>query len=79
MQEMQETRVPARWEDPLKKGMANTPGFSLQASCLQNPMDGGAWRATVHRVAKSWTQPKRLSMQALIYFLRLEIRNESNL
>ena len=34
----------------------------LQYSCLENPMDRGAWRATVHRVAKSPTQLKRLSM-----------------
>ena len=31
-------------------------GNSLQHSCLGNPMDRGAWRATVHRVAKSWTR-----------------------
>ena len=30
-------------------------GKPLQYSCLKNPMDRGAWRATVHRVAKSWT------------------------
>jgi len=24
-------------------------------SCLENPMDGGAWEAAVHGVAKSWT------------------------
>ena len=30
-------------------------GTSLQYSCLKNPMDGGAWWATVHGVAKSWT------------------------
>ena len=30
-------------------------GNPLQYSCLENPMDGGAWRATVHRVAKSDT------------------------
>ena len=29
----------------------------LQYSCLENPMDGGAWRATVYGVAKSRTQP----------------------
>ena len=28
-------------------------GNPLQCSCLENPMDGGAWRATVHWVAKS--------------------------
>ena len=31
-------------------------GNPLQYSCLQNPMDGGAWWATVHGVAKSKTQ-----------------------
>ena len=38
-------------------------GNPLQCSCLENPMDGGAWQATAHGVAKSWTdyatsQPK---------------------
>ena len=28
-------------------------GNSLQYSCLENPMDRGAWRAIVHRVSKS--------------------------
>ena len=31
-------------------------GNPLQYSCLENPMDGGAWWATVHGVAKSRTQ-----------------------
>ena len=31
------------------------PGNPLQYSCLENPMDRGAWRATVHGVPKSWT------------------------
>ena len=31
-------------------------GNPLQHPCLGNPMDRGAWRATVHRVAKSQTQ-----------------------
>ena len=30
-------------------------GNPLQYSCLENPMDRGAWWATVLRVAKSWT------------------------
>ena len=33
----------------------------LQDSCLESPMDRGAWWATVHRVAKSRTRLKRLS------------------
>ena len=31
-------------------------GTPLRYSCLENPMDQGAWWATVHRVAKSWTR-----------------------
>ena len=30
-------------------------GNPLQYSCLENPMDGGVWQATVHWVAKSRT------------------------
>ena len=30
-------------------------GYPLQYSCLENPMDRGAWQATAHRVTKSWT------------------------
>ena len=35
-------------------------GNPLQCSCLENPMDGEAWQAAVHRVAQSRTQLKRL-------------------
>ena len=31
-------------------------GNPLQYSCLENPMDGGAWWAIVHGVSKSWTR-----------------------
>ena len=31
-------------------------GNQLQCSCLENPMDRGAWWATVHGVTKSWTR-----------------------
>ena len=30
-------------------------GNPFQYSCLENPSDKGAWRATVHGVTKSWT------------------------
>ena len=40
-------------------GSGRTPGegngYSLQYSCLKNSVDRGAWRAAIHRVAKSWT------------------------
>ena len=49
---MQETWVPSLgWEDPLEKGM--TTHSNILAWRI--PMDGGAWRATVHGLTKSWT------------------------
>ena len=39
-------------------------GNPLQYSCLENPLDGGAWWATVHGVTKSRTRLKRLSKHA---------------
>ena len=42
-------------------GSGRSPGEGnvtpLKYFCLENPMDGGAWWATVHGVAKSWTRP----------------------
>ena len=47
-------------------GSGRSPGEGnsnpLQYSCLENPMDRGAWRATVHGVTKSWTWLMQLSM-----------------
>ena len=41
-------------------------GNPLQYSCLENPVDRGAWWAAVHRVTQSWTRLKQLSMLACI-------------
>ena len=41
-------------------------GNLLQYSCLENPVDRGAWWAAVHRIAQSWTWLKQLSMHASI-------------
>ena len=47
-------------------GLGRSPGGGhgnpLQYSCLENPRDRGSWWATVHRVAKSWTQLKQLGI-----------------
>ena len=42
-------------------------GNPRQYSCLENSMDRGSWWATVHGVAKSWTQLKWLSMHCAIF------------
>ena len=51
-------------------GLGRSPrgghGNPLQYSCLENPMDRGAWRAMVHGVAKSQTRQKQLK-QACTY------------
>ena len=51
---VQETWVPSLGGKDLEKGMATQ---SFQFSCLENFMVRGAWQATVHGVAKSWTRP----------------------
>ena len=49
----------------LISGSERSPGegnsILLQYSCLENPMDRGAWWVTVYRVAKRWTQLKWLN------------------
>ena len=49
-------------------GSGRSPGEGhgnlLQHSCPENPMDRGAWWATVHRVAQGQTQQKQLSTHA---------------
>ena len=50
---MQETGVQSPGqEDAVEKEMATHSSIS----CLENSMDRGAWRATVHAIAESWTQ-----------------------
>ena len=52
--------LPAVQETCLIPGSGRSPregnGNPLQYSCLENSLDRGAWWATVHRVAKSWTR-----------------------
>ena len=45
-------------------------GNPLQYSCLENPIDRGAWWAAIYGVAQSWTQLKRLSRHACMHWRR---------
>ena len=49
---VQETRVQSLGRE---KSPGEGNGNPLQYPCLENPMDGGAWQATVHGVSKSRT------------------------
>ena len=61
-----ETRV---WSLGGKRSPGRGHGDLLEYSCLENPKDRGAWRATVHRAAKCWTQLKWLNMHTLKFFI----------
>ena len=50
----------------LERSHGGGHGNPFQCSCLENPMDRGAWQATVLRVAKSQTQLKQLGTHAVI-------------
>ena len=55
-------------------GLGRSPGRGhgnlLQSSCLEKPLDRGAWQATAHRVAKSQTRLKRPSMHTQEFLVK---------
>ena len=53
-------------------------GSPLQYSCLENPMDGGAWWAAVHGVAKSRTRLSDLTFTFHFHALEKEIATHSS-
>ena len=50
--------------------MGEGNGNPLQCSCLENPMDGGAWWTAVQGVTKSWTRPSNFTF--IFHFPALE-------
>ena len=53
-------------------------GTPLQYSCLENPMDGGAWRAAVHEVAKSQTRLSDFTFTFHFHALEKEMATHSS-
>ena len=53
-------------------------GTPLQYSCLENPMDGEAWRAAVHGVAKSWIQLRDFTFTSHFHALDKEMATHSS-
>ena len=50
----------------------------LQYSCLENPMDGGAWWAAVHGVARSWTWLSNFTLFFHFHALEKEMATHSS-
>ena len=50
----------------------------LQYSCLENPMDGGAWKAALCGVAKSWTQMSDFTFSFHFHALEKEMATHSS-
>ena len=53
-------------------------GTLLQDSCLETPMDGGAWWAAVHGVVKSWTRPNDFTFTFHFHALEKEMATHSS-
>ena len=53
-------------------------GTPLQYSCLENPMDGGAWQAAVHEVAKSRTRLSDFTFTFHFHALEKEMATQSS-
>ena len=62
-------------------GLGRSPGEGngnpLQYSCLENPMDRGAWWAIVHGVAKSWTRLSDFTF-TLTHLEKIQMDNAQN-
>ena len=50
----------------------------LQYSCLENPMDGGAWKPAVHGVAEGWTRLSDFTFTFHFYALEKEMATHSS-
>ena len=53
-------------------------GTPLQYSCLENPVDGGAWCAAVHGVARSWTRLSDFTFTFHFHALEKEMATHSS-
>ena len=58
--------------------MTTGNGTPLQYSCLENPMDGGAWKAAVHGVAKGQTRLSDFTFTFHFHALEKEMATHSS-
>ena len=53
-------------------------GTPLQYSCLENPMEGGAWSAAVHGISRSWTRLSSFTFTFHFHELEKEMATHSS-
>ena len=64
------------WENIYKYNYSDT---LLKYSCLENPTGGGAWKAEVHGVTKSWTQLSDFTFTFHFHALEKEMATHSSI
>ena len=69
---------PTKGQETLVIDSRESDGTPLQYSCLENPMDGGAWWAAVHGVAKSWTRLSDFTFTFHFHALEKEMATHSS-
>ena len=69
----------ANYLKPSKPFNGEGNGTLLQFSCLENPMDRGAWWAAVHGVAKSWTRLSNFTLTFHSHALEKEMATHSSI
>ena len=62
----------------LEMNFGEGDGTPLQYSCLENPMDGGAWWAALHGVVKSWTRLSDFTFTFHFHALEKEMATHSS-
>ena len=72
------TEVPQKLKIVLYDAVRVGDGTPLQYSCLETPMDGGAWWAAVHGVAKSWTRLSDFTLTFHFHALEKEMATHSS-
>ena len=78
------TLAPIFWDGKLSQSflggftLATSNGTPLQYSCLENPIDGGAWKAAVHGVAEGWTRLSDFTSTFHFYALEKEMATHSS-
>ena len=68
-----------RVDHSIEEPISSSKIYTSQYSCLENPMDGGAWGTAVHWVAKSWTRPSDFTFTFHFHALEKEMATHSSI